>query len=261
MMTSKIHSLFPKPDSMATQRTPPARVFVMSGIRLLRNGLVQGLAQISSLQIIGASDLSATPREIAALAPDVALVDFTLARGLEISATLRRAMPAVKIVALGVTEADEIVLDCAMAGVSGFVGPEGSAADVAAAVHSAVRGELLCSPRIAGALLSKLSALSVRPANGHDDHMLTPREREIIALIRQGRSNKEIARATGIQNATVKNHVHSILSKLRLRRRGEVAALWHGFDVSVPEVLATPVFPPLAMAVKNGNAQGLSHPV
>jgi two-component system, NarL family, nitrate/nitrite response regulator NarL len=222
---------------------------------------VHALAQMSSLQIVGASDLSVMLRQIAALAPDVALVDFTLAGGLEFSAALGREMSSVKIVALGVEETGDTILACARAGVSGFVTPEGSAADVAAAVHSAVRGELLCSPRIAGALLSQLSALSVRPATVHDDEMLTPREREIIVLIRQGHSNKEIARATGIQNATVKNHVHSILSKLRLRRRGEVAALWQSIDISLPEAFVMPALPLPAAPVKNQNAQGLSHPV
>lgn len=259
MSISTVQNLFPNPRSASAQLSQPLRVFVVSNMGLLRDGIVHALSQMSSFQMIGASDLSAMPRSIAALAPDVLLLDFTFAGGLEASKALHGCMPAVKIVALGVSEAEGAVLACAGAGVSAFVAPECSAADVAAAVHSAVRGELVCSPRTAGALLSQLSAMSVRPAADVDGDLLTAREREIIELISEGFSNKEIARAAGIQHATVKNHVHSILSKLRLRRRGEVTALLRRSAGSVSGSIAMPPPAQPAAAGQNGNGSDMGH--
>jgi len=200
------------------------RVFILSDFRLLREGAALALSQQPSIQLIGSSDLSAPPRQIADLCPDVLLLDITVPGSLDVTPPIRDAMPAVKIVALGVVEVEQVVMACAKAGVSGFVAPDGSAKDVAAAVHAAVRGELVCSPRTAGMLLSRVSALAARPSADADPDMLTRREREIVLLMSEGSSNKEIARALGIQNATVKNHVHSILSKFGVCRRGEVVA-------------------------------------
>ena len=73
------------------------------------------------------------------------------------------AVPQTKIVALGAAEAKSVLMECARAGVAGFVAPGGSIGDVVAAVHSAMCGELVCSPRTAGLLLSHVSALAARP--------------------------------------------------------------------------------------------------
>lgn len=238
--------------------TPPRcpRVFVLSDICLLREGVVLALAQQSSVQLIGASDFSMPLRQIADLAPDVLLLDITLPVGLDISRPIRAAMPTVRIVALGVVEAEQIVLECAQAGVSGFVAPNGSAKDVVAAVHSAVRGELICSPRTAGMLLNHVSAISARPPIGSDNDALTQREREIARLVGQGLSNKQIARSLSIQSATVKNHVHSILSKLRMRRRIEVAALPHRRRIEDVKGFVAPRPQPNGVAVRNGHGIG-----
>jgi DNA-binding NarL/FixJ family response regulator len=86
-----------------------------------------------------------------------------------------------------------------------------------------VRGELHCSPLFAGTIARRLAwrAAAVRDV---PNNLLTGRESEIVRLITQGRSNKEIATTLGIEVATVKNHVHNVLEKLQVRRRAEVAA-------------------------------------
>ena len=228
---------------MAQGAAPRPRVFVLSDIRLLREGVVLALSQQSSIQVIGSSDLSAPPCQIAGLRPDALLLDITGPCGLDTSLPIRDVMPDVKIVALGVAEVEQVVMACAKAGVSGFVAPSGSVKDVVAAVHSAVRGELVCSPRMAAMLLNGVSALVARPLADVDNDTLTQREREIVLLMSEGLSNKQIARSLGIQNATVKNHVHSILSKFRVRRRGEVAAQLRRGNASGPENLVLPKLP------------------
>lgn len=120
------------------------------------------------------------------------------------------------------------MLACAEAGVSGFVSRNGSIHDVVTAVHCAVRNELVCSPRIAALLFSRVAAAGSKRLVDRDNDALIRREHEIVSLIMQGLSNKEISRQLRIQNATVKNHIHNILSKLQVRRRGEVAARIRG---------------------------------
>lgn len=200
------------------------RIFVLSAIRLLRDGIMAALAGQPTVQVVGASDLAVSPDEIAAAAPDAVLLDICLPGALEISARIRRALPEAKLVALCMAEDEPLVTACARAGVAGFVYPEGSAHEIVMAVHSAVRGELVCSPRTAGILLNQVGAAAPAPAAGCAEEALTPREGEILDLLSEGLSNKEIARRLCIGNATVKNHVHSILGKLGVQRRGEAAA-------------------------------------
>jgi two-component system nitrate/nitrite response regulator NarL len=211
--------------SKATQSAPARpRVFVLSDIRLLREGIVSALSLQSSVQVIGASDLSEPPGRIANLRPDALLVDITAPGSLDAWHSIRESMPATKVIALGVAEVEQDVIACASAGVSGFVTAGGSINDVVAAVHAAVRGELVCSPRMAAMLLHRVGLQHSRLPADTDKSSLTQREQDIVLLLNDGLSNKQIARSLNIRNATVKNHVHSILSKLRISRRGEVAA-------------------------------------
>src|SRR5881296_1366294 len=90
------------------------------------------------------------------------------------------------------------------------------------------RGVAICSPRVAACLLRRVAALAAGHGGDLPRAQLTNREREIVRLIDNGLSNKEIARALGIEVATVKNHVHNILEKLQVHRRGEAAARVRG---------------------------------
>jgi DNA-binding NarL/FixJ family response regulator len=130
----------------------------------------------------------------------------------------------VRVVAFAVADVDENVLACAEAGISSYVTQTGSSEDLVAAVRAALRGELVCSPRIAGLLFRRMAAIrGGRPvASGT---ALTPREREIAGMLTRNLPNKEIARRLRLGPTTVKNHVHSILQKLNIHRRGEVARL------------------------------------
>jgi DNA-binding NarL/FixJ family response regulator len=121
-------------------------------------------------------------------------------------------------------------------GYQDFVSRDG---DLVTAVHCAMRNELVCSPRIAALLFSRVAAIGSERSHAPGNGALMRREHEIVSLMTQGLSNKEIARQLRIQNATVKNHIHSILAKLHVRRRGEVAArmpasalLWRGVPSS-----------------------------
>jgi two-component system, NarL family, nitrate/nitrite response regulator NarL len=203
-------------------------VFIVSDMRLLRDGLVLSLSQQSSLAVADSADLTISPTYIASACPDVVLLDVGTPGGLETLLALRQALPDLKIIAIAVSGVEQEVIACAEAGVSGFVSRDGSIQDLETTIHCAMRNELVCSPRIAGMLFRRVAAIGPERSIGPDNSALTRREHEIVSLMTQGLSNKEIARQLRIQNATVKNHIHNILAKLHVRRRGEVAARMHG---------------------------------
>jgi DNA-binding NarL/FixJ family response regulator len=131
----------------------------------------------------------------------------------------------IPLVVIGIADSDSDVLDCVERGAAGFVTRDASIEELAGAIRRAANGELVCSPRTAGSLVRRLSALAAElrpvPASVH----LTRREREVAALMREDLSNKEIATRLRIEVATVKNHVHNVLDKLRVHRRAEAARL------------------------------------
>jgi len=101
---------------------------------------------------------------------------------------------------------------------------DGTLADLRAVIESVARGEVVCSPRIAASLLRRIADLAAEREPPPPELRLTSREIEIVELIDQGLSNKEIAQRLSIALPTVKNHVHSILDKLHVHRRAEAAA-------------------------------------
>src|SRR5262245_26085623 len=156
--------------------------------------------------------------------PDVVLIDMAIPDNTWVVRALVAAVPGTRVVALAVPEVEREVLACAEAGVAGYVTRDGSLEDVVAAVESAARGELLCSPRMAATLFQRVATLALERSPESIESRLTTRELEILDLIDQGLSNKEIARRLTIELSTVKNHVHNILEKLNVSRRSEAAA-------------------------------------
>jgi two-component system nitrate/nitrite response regulator NarL len=200
------------------------RVQLVSDIRLYREGVQAALARCDSLEVVG---VAAGPREAVQLAsrvqPDIALVDLAMNDGLGCIRAIGDTVANVQTVALTVAETEAEVVACAEAGVTGYVTREASLDDLVAAIRSVDKGEMLCSPRIAGTLVRRVAALAAAsPARPRTT--LTGRELEIVSLIDEGLSNKEIAGRLLIEVATVKNHVHHILEKLQVGARAEVAA-------------------------------------
>jgi two-component system nitrate/nitrite response regulator NarL len=136
-----------------------------------------------------------------------------------------RISKATRVVAFGVHEVEADVINCAESGIAAFVPHTGTVADAFEAVHAAARGEVHCSPKIAGFLFHHIAALSERRPNTAPADGLTAREAQILRLLQQGLTNKLISRKLGIELPTVKNHVHSLLGKLGVHRRAEAVSL------------------------------------
>lgn len=200
------------------------RILLVSEIRLYRDGLAQVLGRNPGLHVVGSvSSRQEALEAIIPTSPDVVLLDMATAGSYGAVSQLRELSPGTRVVALGVANLEGEVLSCAEAGVSGYVPREGSLENLADAIQSAMRGELTCSPQMAGSMLRLIATLSA-DREGRLGDELTPREIEILGLIDDGCSNKDIARRLGIELATVKNHVHNLLEKLHVHRRGEAAA-------------------------------------
>jgi DNA-binding NarL/FixJ family response regulator len=215
-------------------RTSPG-VFIVSDVRLYREGLARSLARQPGITVLGATDASpAAVSQLISDAPDVIILEVAGPGSFGLAKSLSGQLPAVKIIAFAISDVEQEVLACAAAGFAGYVARDGSEADLMAAVEHALRGELFCSPRTAGVLFRHVAALSAQSAPTTGRPGLTQRECEILALLGQGLSNKEIARAMRIGGATVKNHVHRILEKLQVRRRGEAAARFRTLQHAEP---------------------------
>jgi two-component system nitrate/nitrite response regulator NarL len=200
----------------------PLRILIAGGTRFYIDGLALLLDRDRAFEIAGvarsAAELLACAAEVDA---DVVLVDLGLAASIE---TVRDVAGA-PVVVLAVSEHGPEILACAEAGGAGFVTRDSSYEELAATVRSAARGELLCSPRIAAALLGRVGALAAEArAPVAASTPLTGRELEIVELLEQRLSNKQIAARLSIEVATVKNHVHNILEKLHVSRRADAVA-------------------------------------
>ena len=154
---------------------------------------------------------------------DVALVDVTSPRGCGDLKDLaeRTDLP---LVAFGVADTDADVLECIEAGAVGYVLRDATLEELAETAERTLRDEPLVSPHVIATLMRRVAALSANGSRRASED-LTSREREVVALIEKGLSNKEIAEQLSIAVTTVKNHVHSILEKLKVQRRGEAASL------------------------------------
>jgi DNA-binding NarL/FixJ family response regulator len=155
------------------------------------------------------------------------LLNMAMADSAKLLRTIVEAAPEAKVVAIAVSDEDQIVA-CAEAGVVGYVHRADSFADLVTSMASVVRGETTCSPRVTAALLRRVATPSREAATGGESQVvpparLTAREREIMQLVDEGLSNKQIARRLAIELPTVKNHIHHILQKLQVTRREDAA--------------------------------------
>jgi DNA-binding NarL/FixJ family response regulator len=200
-------------------RPQPFTALVISEICFFREGIVDALAETTH---VGSVTGAAEPPEDAPAA-DVVVVDLATAQSLSTIAAVRRAMPDARIVALG-ADREEQALACARAGVRGFVTRDQSLDELVRTVIEVARGRDLCPPSV-GVLLLNAMDTDRQPPGGD---ALTDRELDVLELLERGLSNKEIAAELVIEPATAKNHVHNVLRKLNVRRRGQAAALRRG---------------------------------
>lgn len=200
------------------------RTLIISNIRLYRDALQQNLLLNRCIEVVGTATVETAADETRRLDPDIAVLDANAPHALSLARVLKAMTLRLGIVVVTAASGEADFLAWAEAGIGGYVDQDSSADDLAAAIHHAARGEVLCSPRFAGLLAGQVAKLSAERLKATNLDTLTPRERQILALVAEGLSNKAIAQQLGISDTTTKNHVHNILDKLGAQSRGQAAA-------------------------------------
>ena len=201
------------------------RVFIVSNVRLLREGLATLLRDCPSIEVLGANSVQETQNALLTVTTDVALVDALSPNDSEMVKMLRNLCTRIRIVAFGIRETASEVLACAAAGIDGYVPMDAALGDMVTAIENVVRGELACSPKVAASLFHSIGFSRTAIADGTAMAApLTARELQVADLMNRGCPTKEIAWRLGVRPCTAKNHVRNILHKLQVRRRGQAVA-------------------------------------
>jgi two-component system nitrate/nitrite response regulator NarL len=197
------------------ERQREIRVLMLSPVRIYREGLGHVLEGEPGIHVVGSTpNLEQAMLLLRAAPADVALLDVSVDRPLVALRRLTR-QDGLCVVLFGILGIEHEIIARAAAGIARSVSSDGSVAELLQQIRAEAGDQPNGPPEIAGGRPRRQSPWLPR---------LTMREREIVQLIDQGLSNKEIARLLGIQVATVKNHVHNILEKLGVRRRADAAA-------------------------------------
>ena len=213
----------------------PVRVFLVDDHKVVRTGLASYLSTEPGVEVVGeAPDGLRALSELAVLEaahqlPDVVLMDLEMPRmgGVEATAEVKRRWPDVEVVAVTSFVEEASIRAVLEAGATGYLLKHADAPDVTAAIRAAVAGEVHLDPVAAKALTASLRT----PRSAAEQ--LTPREREVLVLVAEGGTNRQIGRLLGVTERTARTHVSNILAKLGLASRTQ-AALWAVREGLVP---------------------------
>jgi two-component system, NarL family, nitrate/nitrite response regulator NarL len=202
-----------------------ARILIVGDTRLHREGLAR-LLRSRQVGVVGTASPNEALSRFRKDQPNIVLLDAPLEEVLSVVSKLRNVSSDVKSVVIGISEESADVIAWAEAGVAGYTTTDDSLDGLIAAIAGVIAGETLCSPRVAAILGRRVETLASAGATVALGS-LTQREIQVADLLAAGLSNKEIAVCLSVALPTVKTHVHSILGKLNVRRRGEAAARLH----------------------------------
>lgn len=200
------------------------RVLLADDHTILREGIRALLDDQADIEVIGeAEDGQSTVKLVAKLTPDVVVMDIAmpLLNGLEATRQIQRDYPQVKVLILTMHENEEYIRQVLAAGALGYILKDAAARDLLGAIRAVHQGEVVLSPAITRLVIEDyLRWGDIRPADTSNG--LTPREREILQLIAEGYTNKEIAEILCLSVKTIQSHRTNLMSKLDLHDRGEL---------------------------------------
>ena len=213
---------------MTSERTAPETltVVVVDDHEVVRQGLAAMLDRRPGFQVVGEAGTVAEAIEVTnRFQPDLVVMDVRLpdGSGIEACREIRSNWPATRVMMLTSYPDEEAVLAAIVAGASGYLLKQVRARDLVAALEAVGRGESLLDPAVTGKVLERMRRIAT---SDQPDELaaLTQQERKILALVADGKTNKEIAGEIFLSDKTVKNYVSSILAKLNLERRAQAAA-------------------------------------
>ena len=207
------------------------RVLLIEDNRLLREGLTAMLKEQPDITVVPSSGNSDAVLKGKKLKPDVVLLDLGLRSqsSLRVLKLVKRATPDAKVIVMDLAPVQTELMEYVRAGVSGFVLKDATFDDFLRTIRSVAKGAKVLPPILTGSLFSQIVVHAARNEKGNPfkSVKMTKREREVVELIAEGLSNKEIATRLNLATDTVKSHVHNILEKLALHTRLEIATYAH----------------------------------
>jgi len=207
----------------------PIRVFLLDDHEVVRRGLADLLDAEPDIRVVGdAENVEHALARGPALRPDVAVLDVRLpdGDGITVCRELRNQMPELACLMLTSFDEEDALLDAIMAGASGYVLKQIRGSDLVSAVRTVASGQSMLDPATTARLIRSLRAEPVEtPAMAPELAGLSPRERDILALIGDGLTNREIGKKLYLSEKTVKNHISRLLAKLGVQRRVQAAVL------------------------------------
>jgi two-component system NarL family response regulator len=207
------------------------RILLIEDNRLLREGLAAMLKEQPDITVVAARGNGETLRKSRRMSADVVLLDLGLRfqKSLGLIALVRRIAPNARIIVMGLAPVTSEIVEFVKAGVSGFVLMDATFDDFMKTIRSVAAGVKVLPPSLTGSLFFQI--MDRAPRKGKDYPFppvkMTSREREVVVLIAEGLSNKDIAVRLHLAVDTVKSHVHNILDKLALHTRLEIASYAH----------------------------------
>jgi len=202
------------------------RVLIVDDHELFRDG-IRSLLSTEGIEVVGeASDGLEALEKVRRLQPDIVLLDIMMPRcdGLEATRLIKAEMPDTKIVILTAVEDDGNIFEAIKSGAQGYLLKSMRGAQFVSLLKGVQRGEAAITSDVAGKILDEFSRQARRMKGGREVDQLTERETQVLRLLVEGRTNKQIGVALSLSENTIKYHLRNILEKLHLHNRAQVVA-------------------------------------
>ncbi|MEK6785641.1 MAG: response regulator transcription factor [Nitrospirota bacterium] len=213
---------------MLTTKTHVIRVLLVDDHEVIRVGLRTVLGQTQGIAVVGeAGTMAEAAQQAQRLKPDVILMDVRLPDGSGIDACreILGALPGTRVIFLTSYAEDDSVLAAVLAGAHGYVLKEIDSPTLLEAIRTVAKGQSILDSHVTERALRWLRGLHDLPATSGTDQLSSQEER-VVALVAEGKTNKEIAAALGLSDKTVKNYLANVFQKLRITRRAQAAAFF-----------------------------------
>ena len=212
-----------------SQRQPKSiRLFLVDDHEVLRLGLQTLFGETDGIEVVGeAGTKAAAVKEAIRVKPDVVLMDVRLpdGTGIEACREIRNTLPNTRVLFLTSFADDDAVMATIMAGADGFLLKEISGQELVRAVQTVASGQSILDPAVTQRVLTKMKTLS-DPGGQDTREALSPQETKVLALVAEGKTNKEIAMALDLSDKTVGHYLENIFQKLQVTRRSQAAVLF-----------------------------------
>jgi DNA-binding NarL/FixJ family response regulator len=205
---------------------PVAKVILVDDQVLFREGIAQLLATQDDVRVVAEAGDGQQAVELAlSYRPDLVLMDLSMPRmdGIEATRRIKEALPETKVIILTVSETDDDLFEAIGAGADGYLLKNLKASRLFAKLRGVLEGEAALTPYLATRVLQEFARRS-RPEATPQRGGVTEREKEVLQLVVEGCSNREIGLTLSIAESTVKRHLHNILEKLQMQNRAQAAA-------------------------------------